>query len=120
MNVGTIGFEGCKISCIIGNNEDERINPQDIFIDLKVIYDFSKAAEEDCFEDAICYAALADTVKDLAIKKQYKLLETLACDIIDTLMTNFKLSWVFVKIKKPGAIHFAQCSFVELERGKRA
>lgn len=120
MKSGTIGFEGCKISCIIGNNEEERLKAQDIFVDLKVAYDITAAALSDRFEDAICYVALSDSIKQIAIEKQYRLLEALAVKIVEMLMEKFNLKWIYVKIRKPSAIPFAECAFIECERGNRS
>ena len=115
---GSIGFENHKIQCVIGHNPEERISPQDIYIDLKVKADFYKASQTDSLKDTVDYVALADLCRDLARSRSYHLMETFAADILRHLHLKFDIKWAYLKIKKPSAIDSADFTFVELEMNK--
>lgn len=114
--IGKIGFDHYQIDCIIGVHEEERKKNQTIYLDLRVEYDFSDAASGDDFKKTICYQMLGDLCKELSLKG-YRLLETFAYDLIQTLMNQYKIKWAFVRIKKPGALPLANYAVVELEGG---
>lgn len=120
MKFGIVGFDHLKVHCVIGNNPEERETSQNIYIDLRVEQDFSNIAKDDNLEKTICYVLLTDICKKLCMTKKYRLLETLAFDIINILINEYKLKWAFVKIKKPSAIPDADYSIVELEGGRRS
>jgi dihydroneopterin aldolase len=114
--LGTIGFEGYRVSCIIGTEQHERIQEQRIFIDLKVKTDFSKVALTENLKDTINYTTLAHLCKELAVNGKYFLIEKYAFDIIQQIFDNFPVKSAWVRIKKPTAINEAEWAFVELER----
>jgi len=116
--LGTIGVENLKVECIIGDLPKERTHKQHIFVDFKVHLDFSDAAKTDNVNDTLCYAALSAACLDIAQKNQFHLLETYAHAIIATFLKHKKVSWAWVRIKKPGAIAGADFAFVELEKSK--
>lgn len=116
---GLIGFENHRIRCIIGLNPHERLEEQEISIDLKIEVDFSQVALKDDLSLAICYESLANFCTELAQKGQYKMLETLAYELIRQLADRYKTSWIKVFIKKPSAIPTASFALVELEYGTR-
>lgn len=119
MTFGIIGFDHYKVSCIIGVLDEERINPQDLYLDLRIEYDFLKAVLNDSFKEAICYEKLSYFCKDFAQKKKYYLIETLAVELLEALFENFNLTWCSIKIKKPSAIKDAGYACVEFERGNK-
>ena len=114
--IGKIGFDHYQIDCIIGVHEEERKKNQTIYIDLRIEYDFSLSAEEDDFKKTICYEKLGNLCKELSLKK-YRLLETFAFELIQTLMNQYLVKWAFVRIKKPCALPLANYAVVELEGG---
>lgn len=114
---GVIGFDDLKISCVIGVNHDERNRDQDIFLDLRVEYDFSIPSKNDCFQSAICYEKLSHIAKELAIFGKYQLLESLAVDLMEKLFNEYPIKWASLRIKKPSAIPSAKWAIVEFERG---
>lgn len=117
--IGTIGFENHRIRCIIGIHPPERIEEQELLLDLQTQWDFSSVAARDDLSHALCYAELADFCTEFAQKGKYQMLETLACDLSRKLREHFKLFWIKVTIKKPGALPTASFAFVELEYGTK-
>lgn len=116
---GIIGFEHHQIDCIIGVDEHERLLEQEIYVDVKVEYNFSRCVLTDQICDTIDYTLLAKTVTDLARKRKYKLLESLAYEAVQLLINHFQLSWAWIRIKKPKGLSTAHYTVVEFSQGAK-
>ena len=116
--LGIVGFENHRINCVIGINAEERLEEQEIWVDVQAEIDFSQVALTDDLSQAVCYATMADFCTQLAQKGKYQMLETLAYELVQQLARRFKLSWIKVVIKKPKALPTAEFAFVELEYRK--
>lgn len=112
---GTIGIDNLEISCLIGCNPEEQTNKQKIFIDLKVELVLSAAIKSDHLQDTLNYSNLAAVCNKLAQNK-HQLIEHLASEILETVLTADRVVWAQIRIKKPSAIPNAQWAYVELER----
>jgi dihydroneopterin aldolase len=66
--------------------------------------------------DSIDYAAVGQTIRDIAVELQPQLLETLAEKIARTLFERFPVLSVRLTIDKPGAIPDVKGIGVEIER----
>ncbi len=104
--------------CIIGVNEDEREEKQDIVINLTLFTDISAAAHNDSLEDALDYRAVRSDVVDLVEFSHYFLLEALAEAIAAVCLKHRGVAGVRVRVDKPGALRFARSVAVEIERGR--
>ncbi|MEC7840484.1 MAG: dihydroneopterin aldolase [Chlamydiota bacterium] len=114
--IGAIGFDKLKIRCIIGVNPEERVVEQEIFVCLRVRFDFSKASASDCISDSVDYVRLSQICTDLALSNRYQLLEKFAVDILERVFSEFPVISAWVRIEKPQAIASADHACVELER----
>lgn len=113
--IGTIGFINHRVSCVIGILQNERVEEQDLLIDLEVKTDVSHCLLTSRIEDTIDYVALAQIASDLAKKNRFFLLEELANAIINKLLSMEKILSVRIKIKKLSAIPTADYAYVELQ-----
>jgi FolB domain-containing protein len=102
--------------CIIGVNEHERRQKQDVLINLTVFTDTRAAARSDRIEDAVDYRDLRTRVVEMVERSQYHLLETLAQAIADVCLEQKGVAKVTVRVDKPGALHFARSVAVEISR----
>jgi dihydroneopterin aldolase len=116
---GIIGIQDLQIHCIIGIYQNERLQEQDIFVDLKVQSDFSPCVKSDSIMETINYTKLADTCSEFAKLKKYGLLETFAVEVLDEIFRTFPVNWGWIRIKKPQAIPNAAFAVVEFEKGTR-
>jgi 7,8-dihydroneopterin aldolase/epimerase/oxygenase len=114
--LGVIGFDHCKIRCIIGTEMHERKAEQDIYVDLRVEADVSAAIHSDALHDAINYVLLATICKEVAQHGRYYLLEKYADDVLGVIIKRFSVKWAWIRVKKPQAIADAEAAFVELKR----
>src|ERR1700719_802910 len=112
---GSIGFKNHRIRCILGDLPEERITHQDIFVDLKVVADFTLSSISDNLKDTIDYVELANICTSLAQEKQYNLMETFASDVVKIVIDRFPVETVWIRIKKPMGLPTAEFSTIELQ-----
>jgi dihydroneopterin aldolase len=108
-----------KVDTVIGIWEWERKIRQTVVIDLEMAADIRKAAASDSIDDALNYKSVAKRLQQFVADSEFQLVETLAEKIAGIVMDEFGVSWVRVKLNKPGAIRGARDVGVLIERGKR-
>ncbi len=108
-----------RVETVIGLYDWERKIKQILRIDLEMACDTSRAAKTEAIEDALDYKAVSDCLKKLAAENEVKLVETLAERMAETVMQDFKVPWVKLKLDKAGAVAGAAGVGVVIERGER-
>jgi FolB domain-containing protein len=101
---------------IIGINDDERINKQDILINITIFADTRKAAVTDNIEDAVNYRTITKRIIDHVEASSDFLVEKLVNDIARIILMEFSAERVIVRLEKPGALRFAQSVGIEIDR----
>lgn len=114
--LGTIGFKGLVVSCIIGTEPHERMHEQELILDLKVEADVSKVVVSGSLDDTINYVSLAQLCKEVAVKGRYLLIEKFAADALQEISERFPVKSAWICVKKPLAISEAECAFVEMTK----
>ncbi len=104
--------------CIIGVDDDEREEKQDVLINLTVFTDLSAVAHSDSLENALDYRILRTDVLELVEVSHYYLLEALAEAIAAVCLRHDRVDGVRVRVDKPGALRFARSVAVEIDRGR--
>ncbi len=101
---------------VIGVGEQERLNPQDIIINIILFTDITKCGSTDKINDTINYRTVAKKViKHAEIAARYTV-EALAEDIAKICLEQPRVEGVQVKVEKPGAVRFTESVGVEIER----
>lgn len=108
-----------KIPCTIGVWEWERRIKQTVVIDVDIATDARAAARSDRLESALDYKAVAKHLIDYVGNSEFHLVETLAEKVAESVLTEFKVPWVRVRINKKGAIRGASAAGVVIERGEK-
>jgi len=111
-----IVIEDLLIRCIVGINEDERENKQDVVVNLTLSADMSKAGETDSIENAVNYRSVTKRIIEHVEGSSFLLVEALATSIARIIVTEFTVERVRVKVEKPGALRFTRTVGVEIER----
>lgn len=106
-----------KIETVIGIYEWEKQINQTLLLDLEMAWDNRLAAASDTYEYALCYETVSNRLTALITEKPIELIETVAEQVANCVMTEFNVPWVKVKVMKPGAIAMAAAVGVEIERG---
>ncbi|MGO9199899.1 MAG: dihydroneopterin aldolase [Limisphaerales bacterium] len=104
----------------VGVSEQERAKCQRLLISVDLDFDFSSAARSDRIEKTIDYYEIVRDLLAYGEGRSWKLLETLAANIADRIMTRYHSPAVAVEVKK-FAIPQARYVSVALRRtrGKR-
>ena len=120
-----MGYEPDKIyikdlllRCIIGINDEERINKQDIVINITMEADLREAGESDRIEDTVNYKKIKQDVIQLVEKSEYFLVEKMAAEIAKLCLKNERVLKARVLVEKPAALRFARTVGVEVTRSR--
>jgi dihydroneopterin aldolase len=113
---GKIFLQGLTVRCIIGTLPRERKTKQKVFIDLEFPAPVRKAARRDDLRDAVNYKRIADRATAFVSESRFYLIETLAERLAETLLREFKLKGLLLRIRKPAALRNAKNVSVEILR----
>ncbi len=108
------------VRCIIGVNEDERREKQDVVINLAISADLGKAGKSDRFEDAVDYRALKKQIVAVSESSRFYLVEALAEAVAAICLAHPEVAEVQVRVEKPSALRFARSVGVEITRTRKA
>ena len=111
-------IEDLLLRCIIGANDDERRDKQDVLINLTMYADISRPGETDDIDDAVNYRTIAKRIIQHVEASEFFLVEALATSIARIILAEFPVERVKVKVQKLGAVRFSKTVGVEIERNK--
>ena len=114
-----IFIQGLEICCIIGTLPRERKKKQKLLLDLAFHAPVQKAAARDDLRDALNYQKIAENATSFVSKSRFYLIETLAERLAQTLLREFKLKDLTLRISKPNALRNAKNVGVEIFRKAR-
>jgi dihydroneopterin aldolase len=112
-------IEGLEVDTVIGAYDWEREIRQCLSLDLVFAWDNRKPAQNDDLTLALDYAMVSERVQAFASDARFQLVETFAERLAETLIAQFGLSWLRIKVTKPGAVSAARGVGVEIERGRQ-
>ena len=103
---------------IIGVNDWEREQPQDILINIVLFTDLHKSGQSDDLHDSVDYSLVAKEVQAFAETSRRLTVEALAADLAQLCLEVARVEKVRVRVEKPGAVRFSRSVGVEIERAK--
>ena len=104
--------------CIIGVNDEERREKQDVLINITLFADLNRPSKSDRFEETVDYRALKKEILAMTEGSRYFLLEALAEAVSGICLAHPMVSAAQVRVDKPGALRFARTVGVEIRREK--
>ncbi|NOX54913.1 MAG: dihydroneopterin aldolase [Planctomycetes bacterium] len=113
-----IEIKDLLVRAILGINDDERENRQDVVINLTLETDTRPAGRSDEIRDAVNYRTIAKRVIDLAEQSRYFLVERLAEEIARACLADERVQRVRVSVEKPSALRFARSVGVTIVRDR--
>jgi len=113
-----IAIKDLLVRAIIGINDDERENLQDVIVNLVLDTDTRSAAQSDRIEDAVNYRSLTKDVIELVEGSRFFLVETMAQEIARVCLADARVERVQVRVEKPGALRFARSVGIQIERDR--
>ncbi|MFO1092067.1 MAG: dihydroneopterin aldolase [Planctomycetaceae bacterium] len=112
----TIEIRDLLLRAIVGINPNERVNRQDVLLNISLETDLRPAARSDDIRDAVNYRTLAKEIIESVEQSQFQLVESLAEAVAALCLQDARVSRVRVSIQKPGALRFAASVGVTIER----
>ena len=84
----------------VGVPDEERAKPQRLLLTIEMEFDFSAAAKTDSIADTIDYFTVSQQLLKFGEGKSWKLIEKLAADIHEMVLSEFKPQNASVLVKK--------------------
>lgn len=108
-----------EIKTIIGIYDWEREQRQVVSLDLEMATDIRPAAAADDISKTLDYKAVAKRLIDFVEKSEFFLVETMAEEIANIVLTEFNVPWLKLRLGKPGAVTGSKDVGVIIERGEK-
>ena len=112
----TIFLHDLRVETVVGLWDWERKIRQTVSIDLEMGADIRKAAATDSIDDTLNYKNVAKRVQQFVSDSEFLLVETMAEKIAETILAEFDMPWIDVRVNKPGAIRGARDVGVHIRR----
>jgi len=113
-----IQIKDLMLRTIIGINEEERRNRQDVLINIVLYADTRAAGASDEIEDAVNYRTITKRVIKRVEESKFYLVEKMAAEIATLCLEDPRVEAVDVRVEKPGALRFARSVGVQLHRAR--
>ena len=110
-------IEQLSVITTIGVYDWEQTIEQKLVFDIEMGWDNRKSAKSDDVNDCLSYADISETVIAHVEGQRFALVERVAEEVADLLLSKFNSPWVRIKLSKPGAVARAANVGVIIERG---
>ena len=111
-------IEDLRIETVIGVYAWEREIRQTVGLDLEMAFDIRAAAASDRIDDALDYKAVAKRLIQFVEGSHFQLVESLAEQCAAIVLQEFPVTWLRLKLRKPGAVRGSSAVGVIIERGQ--
>jgi dihydroneopterin aldolase len=101
MAADRIILKGMRFYGYHGVNPEEKTQGQSYLVDLEAEVDLGRPGISDALEDTVSYTHLYRAIRAIMEGEPRNLLERLAQEITDRLLTDFPLEAITVTLKKP-------------------
>ena len=95
-----ISIVDLDVSYRVGLPDEERARPQRLLLTVEMDFDFSAAAKTDSIADTIDYFSVSQRLLKFGDGREWKLIEKLAADLADLVLSEFNPQSVTVEVKK--------------------
>jgi dihydroneopterin aldolase len=114
--MNTIFIHDLRVQTRIGVYAWEQHLPQTLRLDLELGVPHDRAFVSDDFNDALDYAAVVKRLQAIAADHPYRLLERFAQAVADTVLDEFGVPWVTLRVAKLAAVAGVKEIGVSIER----
>jgi len=109
-------IEGLEIDALIGIYDWERRIRQTLRLDIEMAFDNTIPASTDDIADTLDYKSISKRLISYVHASSFGLVETLAERCAHLILDEFGVTWLRLKLSKPGAVRGAQAVGVIIER----
>ena len=117
MATDQIHIKDLLLRAIIGIKADERLNKQDVIINLTLHTNVSRAASDD-IDDTVDYRTITKQVISFVENSQFFLVEKMALEIATICLADPRVVRAVVTVEKPGAVRFTRSVGVTVDRSQ--
>ena len=110
-------IEDLRIQTVIGIFDWEREITQTVSLDLQMAYDIRRAGKSDEIADTLDYKAVSKRLIQFVEGSEFQLVEALAEHCANIVLSEFPVTWLRLKLSKPGAVRGSSAVGVIIERG---
>ncbi len=96
----TITITDLEVFYRVGVPDAERAQPQRLLLTVEMDHDFATAAKSDDLAATIDYFAVSRRLLKLGDGREWRLIETLACEVAELVLKEFHVCGVRVEVKK--------------------
>ncbi|MBN1292683.1 MAG: dihydroneopterin aldolase [Candidatus Latescibacteria bacterium] len=118
MNCDKIFIRDLLVRCIIGVNDEERHQKQDVIINITMYADLRNACRSDRIEDTVNYKTVKKRVLAMVEQSSFLLIEKLAGEIAEICLKEPRVQKVKVSVDKPSALRFSRSAAIEIKRSR--
>ncbi len=111
-----IMIEDLLVRCVLGVDDEERREMQDVLVSVTLHADLRRAGRSDRLEDAIDYRRIKKQILAAAEGSRYRLVEAFAERIAAICLEQPGVRRVDVHVEKPGSLRFARRAAVQITR----
>jgi dihydroneopterin aldolase len=108
-----------EIQSVIGIYDWEREIRQTVSLDLDMATDIRKAAATEDISNTLDYKAVSKRLIAFIEAAEFLLIETMAEQVAAIVLAEFPVTWLRLRLGKPGAVTGARDVGVIIERGER-
>jgi len=113
-----ICIKGLKIAATIGVWEWEQRIKQNLILDIEFAKDIRQASATDKIQHAVSYKDVSDSIFRFVSAGEFKLIETVAENVADLILSQFPIHWCKVTVSKPRAVENSLSVGVIIERSR--
>lgn len=96
----TIIISDLEVYYHVGVTKSERSNAQRLLVSVELMVDFRRAAQTDRLGETIDYHSVCQRLVRFGDDREWQLIETLAVDIAETILSEYSARNVSVEVKK--------------------
>lgn len=116
MTKDRVFIQDLRIETVIGIFGWEREIKQAVSLDLEMAFDIRQAARSDAIGDTLDYKAVSKRLIHFVESSEFQLVETLAEHCAAIVLEEFPVTWLRLKLSKPGAVRGSSAVGVIIER----
>ena len=110
-------IEQLEVITTIGVYDWEQEIKQKLVLDIEMAHDNRPAGKSDDVIDALDYSQVSEAVLNHIEGGRFLMVERVAEEIAELIMTRFNVPWIKIRLTKPGAVAQAKGVGVIIERG---
>ncbi|EJK2114945.1 dihydroneopterin aldolase [Vibrio navarrensis] len=118
MALDKVFIEQLEVITTIGVYDWEQEIKQKLVLDIEMAHDNRPAGKSDDVRDALDYAQVSEAVLTHIEGGRFLLVERVAEEVAELIMSRFNVPWIRIRLAKPGAVPQARAVGVVIERGQ--